>query len=319
MKIKVALMIAILALAAGEGYSHLCNDVFAQAKDNLAVKVDVRDGQLRISQNAKFRVYVLNTMDQTIQNIMLTIESKEFNAKVSPGSTWKGTFPALESATLGGVKQYFEVELTRKPGTPEGKYKIGLKLHNGNNSSMVFKTVDIEEAMSLYAIPVSKNEIVADGNVKSDEWGDSFLCSTLYDFVDNPDDTMNPVMSVPSKINTRFRFVRDEKNLYCMVDFQNLGKTDIGRILVAPDSDTAPNEIVIDMKSKKARFMKTNLTAGFTGTKAEIMIPLSLINAKGGKSILMNIVRESDNKRYYWKGNLFSYKNPIVYGVMSIR
>jgi hypothetical protein len=318
MKIKVALMIAIVTLAVNEGYSHLCNDVFAQAKDNLAVKVDVRDGQLRISQNAKFRVYVLNTMDRAIENIMLTIESNEFNAKVSPGSTWKETFPVLETALRGGVKQYFEVELTRKPGTPEGKYKIGLKLYNGEEASMVFKTVDIDEAMSIYPIPVSKNSIIPDGNVKSDEWSNSFLCSTLYDFVDNPDNVLYSI-SVPSKINTRFRFTRDNKNLYCMVDFLNLGKKDIGKILLSPDSDTPPKEVVIDMKSKKARFMNTNLKAGFTGTKAEIVIPLSLIGAEGKKSIMMNIIREKDDKRIFWKGNNLSYMNPMVYGVMNIQ
>jgi hypothetical protein len=68
--------------------AHLCNDVFAQAKDNLVVKVDVRDGQLRISDTGTFRVYLLNTMDRDIERIELEIQSNEFDAEVTPGKNW---------------------------------------------------------------------------------------------------------------------------------------------------------------------------------------------------------------------------------------
>ena len=48
--LSVGLLLGLQSVSA-----HLCNDVFAQAKDNLAVKVDIRDGQLRINQTASFR------------------------------------------------------------------------------------------------------------------------------------------------------------------------------------------------------------------------------------------------------------------------
>jgi hypothetical protein len=52
-------------------WGHLCNDVFMQAGNRLAVKVDTRDGQLRINQASSFRVYVQNSTDYSIENIEL--------------------------------------------------------------------------------------------------------------------------------------------------------------------------------------------------------------------------------------------------------
>ena len=49
-------LVALLAAVPTMALAHLCNDVFRQAKDNLAIKVDIRDGQLRIGQSASFRV-----------------------------------------------------------------------------------------------------------------------------------------------------------------------------------------------------------------------------------------------------------------------
>ena len=96
--------------------AHLCNDVFQQAQDNLAVKVDIRDGQLRISDRSKFRVYLLNTMDRRIDDIHLEVVTDDFEATVTPASEWSG-FPRLRT----NKKQYFDVELRRKSGTEAGK------------------------------------------------------------------------------------------------------------------------------------------------------------------------------------------------------
>jgi hypothetical protein len=319
----VIVSMLILMFVTKRSYSHLCNDVFAQAKDNLAVKVDVRDGQLRISTNAKFRVYLLNTMDRTIEDIMLSVESKEFTAKVTPAKSWVD-FPSLQTALFGGKKQYFDVELSRKPGIPEGKYKIGLKLYNGKDANMIFKSMDMEEAMSSYKIPEVSKEIVVDGKVSSEEWGDSLLCTSLYYYDtaeydnDNPEVTGFSVMKQP-KMQTRIRFIRDNKNIYCMIDCQDLGKSEIVKIMFAKEGSESPNELIVDMKVQKAVFGKKSVKAGFDRSKAEISIPYDLINAKGSASILVNLVRERDEKRMYWKGNLFSWKNPVVYGVMMLK
>ena len=90
-------LIFFLILFISDSFSHLCNDVFVQAEDNLAVKVDIRDGQLRISDTGSFKVYVLNTMDRAIQKLNLVVESEEFDVEVKPSPTW-GMYPYLDTA-----------------------------------------------------------------------------------------------------------------------------------------------------------------------------------------------------------------------------
>ena len=130
-KLFVLVVVSLVIPVAAEG--HLCNDVFVQAKDNLVVKVDVRDGQLRISKTGTFKVYLLNTMDRDIAKIYLEVQSSDFDAEVKQSSDWRG-YPVLKTTKRGGKKECFEVELTRKRGTKEGKYKIGLLLHGGNRN-----------------------------------------------------------------------------------------------------------------------------------------------------------------------------------------
>ena len=77
-------------------YSHACNDVFLVVKDNLAVKVDIQDGQLHISDNAKFKVYVFNTVMFDIGNIQLEVLADEFNATVKPSGEWTD-YPCLRT------------------------------------------------------------------------------------------------------------------------------------------------------------------------------------------------------------------------------
>ncbi|MDZ7816460.1 MAG: hypothetical protein U5N86_10825 [Planctomycetota bacterium] len=128
--------------------AHLCNDVFVQAKDNLAVKVDVRDGQLRIADEASFKVYLLNTMDRDIVNINMSIKSDQFDAKVEPSPDWD-TFPKLKAVRTGGKKEHFEITLTKKTGVREGRYQVGLHLYNGRNKAQVFKTVDMNASADI--------------------------------------------------------------------------------------------------------------------------------------------------------------------------
>ena len=77
-------------------YGHSCNDVFQVVKDNLAVKIDIQDGQMHINEHAKFRVYLLNTINFDIGYIHLDVVSDEFNAIVKPSEEWK-EYPCLRT------------------------------------------------------------------------------------------------------------------------------------------------------------------------------------------------------------------------------
>ena len=54
--------------------------------------MDIRDDQLRINTSAKFRVYLLNTMDRDIIDISLGIITDDFDTVVTSSPGWR-SFP----------------------------------------------------------------------------------------------------------------------------------------------------------------------------------------------------------------------------------
>jgi hypothetical protein len=297
-------------------HAHLCNDVFAQAKDNLAVKVDIRDGQLRIGKEASFRVYLLNTMDRGIVTIKLDVESPQFEATVKPGEGWD-SFPALKTTAQGGKKEYFDVTLKRKAGVADGKYKINLKLYNGKDASMVFKTVDLESAAALHSLPIS-SAISINGTATEAEWKNAVICSDFYEYEKKGSYFENKRIEK----QPRFRVAADKDNIYCMLNFPADAKADSTvSIFVAADHNSKPAEIKIDKTTG-------NVTAdtgtsdivvkkSSTGTTLECKLPRSSVNIEPGKPFLMNFAiadnGSGNNKVAYWRGNKLSLKNPLVY------
>jgi hypothetical protein len=309
---KITFILVLLGLMTTFAFAHLCNDVFIQAKDNLAVKVDIRDDQLRINSEASFRVFLLNTMDRDIVDIRLDVLSDDFLSSVNPSPEWK-KYPRLKTKVKGGKKQYFEVKLRRKPGTQQGKYKIGLRLFNGKNKSMIFKTLDIGEAMEELKVPKSSAEIKIDGSASKAEWQNSLLCTSLYEYKK----TGRYHHNCKSDVQTRFRFSHDQKNLYCLVDFQAKGLKDVAKIFIAPDSETAPCVISVNLHTGIASIEgkgDVKIMSGVNENRMEIAIPLSGLNMSGKKDMLVNVQRDrDDNIRTYWRGNKISVKDPLVY------
>lgn len=314
--------------------AHLCNDVFVQAKDNLVVKVDVRDGQLRISDTGTFRVYLLNTMDRDIDRIELEIQSNEFSAEVSPGKDWGG-HPRLRTATRGGKKEYFEVKLTRKKGTGKGKYKIALFLHGGNRRK-VFKTVDINEAAGLADVPKKSASLKVDGKVSSTEWKKGLACTSFTEYKKGTG-RQAYMENYPASQQTGLRFYHDDKNLYCMIDFQkesDKGKEDIVKILVAKDPDSTPQTVTVNLQKKEAKSSVNSegieMEVDSKGTKVELMLPFKCLGIdfgeekkegddkdknkeKAPKVFCVNLTREHNGVTTYWKGNSASVNDPVVY------
>jgi sulfur carrier protein ThiS len=307
---KLLVPLALLALALPVR-AHLCNDVFAQAKDNLAVKVDIRDGQLRINKEASFRVYLLNTMDRPIANIQLAVVSPQFDAEIAPSADWKG-FPHLATALKGGKKEYFNVTLKRKDGTPDGKYDIGLRLFNGQKPSMEFKTVDIADAMAIVKIPRAPAALKVDGAVAKTEWADAALCTGLQ----AESKKGNYTVKQDADAETRVRLSADAKSLYALITSPAPGTNDVMRLYLAPDSDAKPAIIELNLKDGTLKNAPASAVSKSSPDGIELQIPLADLNL--GKTFLLNLAREKNGALAVWRGNCASVENPIVYANMIV-
>ncbi len=304
----VSLCLLILVLPAR---AHLCNDVFAQARDNLAVKVDIRDGQLRINKEASFRVYLLNTMDRIILNIQLEVVSPNFDAVVTPSPEWKG-FPALQTSLQGGKKEYFNVTLTRKNSTPDGKYNIGLRLFNGKRPTQEFKTIDIADAMSVVKVPRRPLSLKVDGKITRAEWAEAALCT---DFTAETKKGGYRVKQEPDS-EMRVRFAADNNTLYALVTSPDAGAHDTLSLFFAPDADAKPTRIDVDLKSGELKDAPKSALSFASHDGIEIQFPLRDLNL--AKSFLLNLSHEKNGRLSVWRGNCASLQNPIVYANMIL-
>lgn len=291
--------------------AHLCNDVFAQARDNLAVKVDIRDGQLRINKEASFRVYLLNTMDRSIADIRLEVVSPDFESVVAPSSEWKG-FPHLQTSLRGGKKEYFDVTLKRKSGTADGKYDIGLRLFNGQQPKMEFKTVDIADAMAVVKVPRRPVSLKVDGKVQRSEWAEAALCSDLH----SETKKNNFTVKAESDSQTRVRFAADGQFLYALMTCPDAGANDKMNLYLAPDADTKPARIEVDLKSGALKNAPASAVSFASPDGIEVQIPLR--DLKLDRTFLANLSREKDGILSVWRGNCASIENPIVYANMIL-
>ena len=323
MKRTLALATCVMALCwAAPVRAHLCNDVFQQAKDNLAVKVDIRDGQLRVGKEASFHVYLLNTMDRDIANINLEVRSSQFDAEVKPSPQWR-SFPALKTNKRGGKKEWFEVTLARKRGVRDGRYQIQLHLFNARNRRQVFKTVDIDAAVGAYDLPVV-DDIIIDGRGGRNEWRSSVLCSDFYNYVRSGRYFENR----PAREQSRFRLACDQDNLYVLFNAQGgaRAKSDRMTLYVASATDATPVAVSVDRISGRVSGIDdpgaVEVKTSDRKNAVEVRIPRALLGIGGVDSFYANVTRTlrlgGDELVSYWRGNKFSVMDPIVYGQFKI-
>ena len=302
--------------------AHLCNDVFQQAKDNLAVKVDIRDGQLRVGKEASFHVYLLNTMDRDIANINLEVRSGQFDAEVKPSPQWR-SFPGLKTNKRGGRKEWFEVTLRRKRGVPDGRYEIQLHLFNARNRRQVFKTVDIDAAVGAYDLPVV-DDIIVDGRGGRNEWRSSVLCSDFYNYVKSGKYFENR----PARDQSRCRLACDQDNLYVLFNAQGgaRAKSDQMTLYVASATDATPVTVSVDRISGQVSGIddpgSVEVKTSDKKNAVEVRIPRALLGIGGVDNFYANVTRTlrvgGDELVSYWRGNKFSVMDPIVYGQFKI-
>jgi hypothetical protein len=325
-------LVGVCLLFPAAALAHLCNDVFAQAKDNLAVKVDVRDGQLRIGREGTFRVWLLNTMDRGIANIKLEVRTGgKFRAEVKPSPDWK-SYPSLQTVRnrrRPGKKVYFEVTLKRMPGVPDGQYKIDLHLFNGRNKSMVFKTVDLGAAAGIVDVPKASG-IKVDGNAGSTEWGGAAPCTGFHEYKPTPMQYKGRTFKgskftgkVPAAEQCRFRVAADSANVYIYALFQGgAGATgDSLSFYAAPNMNSKPVKLTVDRMTGAVTCDKgtTGVECKVAGSKSavELKVPKTLLGLQGSKSFLGNVSRETTKPGgklvTYWRGTRHSVSDPVEY------
>lgn len=327
---KAALTLAMLCpgfLLPGRAGAHLCDDVFRQARDNLAVKIDVRDGQLRIGREATFRVYVLNTMDRYIADLRLAVRSDEFDAEVKPSPDWRD-FPRLRTAAPTcvvrgqaggqGEKEYFTVILRRREGVPDGTYRIDLELRSDRRDRS-FLSVSVDEAADLFTLPPA-GEIVIDGTATRAEWGAAALCT---DFTAHRRENRY-LVGVPPRWPARVRVLGDRDNLYFFFNLQATGEIseDVVSIYAARRTGDTPIEISLDrltgeVSGPPGAAGEIRWAASGDGTAIEVRVPRSLLGLEAADAFFLNFTRTTADPGHrevsYWRGNQLSYREPVIY------
>jgi hypothetical protein len=289
-------------------WGHLCNDVFMQAGSSLAIKVDTRDGQLRINQAGTFRVYLQNSMDRDIEKIDLRVRAKGFSAIARPANDWR-SFPTLMTISNGGRREYFEVTLTRKPGVLQGKHTLRLFVTCGGR---VLKSYKVGIPAEKMVIPGRSPMLRIDGSVNAAEWGQTRLCTSFYEISKRKKKT--------SPIQTRIRFSHDQQALYCLVDFQKKGNLDRVNLYISEDQFAEPVHISIDLQaasvscSPKApgnERIEAAINPG--GTKMEIRLPFKLLQLTGQSHFFLNMTRKQDDRMTYWRGEIKNVSDPSIF------
>jgi hypothetical protein len=336
MKIRIKHLVVIACLLIPSlAIAHLCNDVFAQAKDNLAVKVDVRDGQLKIGKKASFNVYLLNTMDRPIAEIFLRVNSPQFTASVTPDPNWK-RYPKLNAVKRGGKKQFFTVTLKRKSGVADGKYKIGLQLYS-KKMRLDFKTIQLADAAAICEIPRA-GKITIDGSGKTAEWGEAHIFGgskgsgsfTAYKKDPSTADTRGKIYlgDMEATYGTSVRMMADDDYVYCLFTMMDAdgAKSDKATIYAAGSTDGKAAKITFNRVTKKIE--STVGTKGLeykvhaTKPWVECKIPRALLGIKDAKSFHLNFSREAGAKAgkelSCWRGNRYSVDKPIVFAQFKV-
>jgi len=250
----------------------------------------------------------MNTMDRDIADINLKVESDAFDSIVSPSKSWK-KFPVLRTTRKGGQKEYFEVTLKRKPNLPDGKYKINLTLFNGRDASMVFKTLDIEEAADIQKLPEAQ-KLTIDGTIKKEEWENSILLSNFYNYEKKGKYFFSTIL----KNQPRIRLMADKTNLYIAAKLEE-GQNNI-ELLITNKRDEKAKTLNIDLlKGKVEGIQGAIVKSSIDGS--EIKIPLTSLLGMKNNSFFINMIIKKENQISYWRGNSFSFQDPLVFAELT--
>ncbi len=315
--------------------------IMYKLRDNLTLKADVSDRQLRFDKECSFRVYLYNTMSHPYWNVKVDVMSDQFQAAVVPSPRWK-TYPDLQAAATGGTREYFTVTLTRKPGVPDGAYDVSLRVYSSRyDVPKLNGALTLAEAMDQHEIPLGP-EVKMDGRVRPQDWNATPALTGFSSYVKN--DQQEFFFCRPTD-QTRMHVAADRDNIYmlvtCMGSYDRSIKGNEFRIYTAAAIEARPRvftldestgQVTADQPAPGLQCVKCPDDPEAPGSVSmyEIRIPRQSLGMT--KDVLyLNFARvvagrlpgkDPQHKPLpecsYWRGNDISAKDPVVYGRMLL-
>ena len=331
-QIIVLLLILVLAMigtSAGT-FNSFCQ-YLPWMRDNVTIKADIADEQLRIDTVGAFRVYIYTTMGMPFYDAKLDVQSEQFDITVTPSPTWK-TYPDVQTAVTGGSKEYFTVNLKRKIGVPDGKYDLILRLYSSRQTyRRLARVIQLDEAIDAHTIPVKKS-IVCDGKVRPQDWAGSLLLKDFlsYSMVGHSLKSMTP------GAQTRIHVASDAKNLYLLVLLIGGSNNGFLNMYFSPTLDGKPIVVTLNKATGTASTTITGITvkpcsAQSSFAEFEISVPrtalgmtrnvfyLNFCRSTGADPNDLTLQKKGSAHFSFWRGNNISVNDPIVYGKMIIK
>jgi hypothetical protein len=314
--------------------------IMYKLEDNLVIKADVSDSQLRFDRECSFRVYLHNSMSHPFWNVKLEVLSEQFDVAVVPSPRWK-TYPDVQSAATGGTREYFTVTLKKKAGVPDGQYDLSLRVYTTRYEVPKLNAITtVAEAIDQHKVP-RRPGLKLDGQVRAQDWSTAPAMTGFSSYLKNH---AGEFFFCRPKDQTRVHAAADRDNLYllvtCLGSYDRSVKGNEVRIYAAAQIEGKPVVMTLDestgqITSEPAveglRCVKCQDDPEAPGSAAtyKVLVPR---RALGGASdhFYLNFCRAVANRRpakdgkektteySYWRGNELSVQDPVVYGRMVI-
>jgi hypothetical protein len=315
--------------------------IMYRLRDNLVIKVDVADSQLRFDKECSFRVYLHNTMAHPFWNVKLEVCTDQFETTVVPSSRWK-TYPDLQSAATGGTREYFTVNLNRKPGIPDGQYDLSLRVFTTRfEAPKLNAIITVAEALDQHKIPF-RYGLKMDGQLRPQDWG---ATPALKDFSSFTKNAAGEFLFCKPKDQTRVHVAADHDNIYllltCMGRYDRSVKGNEVRIYTASEIDSKPQVFTLDESIGQIipqedipglRCVRCPDDSEAPGSAAfyQVQLPRRSLGLTKNhfylnfcRAVADRVPAREPNKKLipensYWRGNEVSVQDPVVYGRMVI-
>lgn len=98
------------------GFAHLCHDPFRPQKHLVLVP---EKEQISIEETGKFRIYLENTFDSTLNDVKLFVKSDVFDIEVEP---------SIIEKLVPGERTFFLVKLKLRKGFQPGNYSLKISV-----------------------------------------------------------------------------------------------------------------------------------------------------------------------------------------------
>ena len=299
--------------------------------DNIALRADLAESDLKAKNEISFPVYVISTMNAALPGVSLDVSSDQFEARVSPSTSWK-TFPELSKpAGNHPTKEFFTVTLKKKSATPIRACDVVMKLYSAQpQGKQLVAFQPLSEILDSHEIPIQLS-FAFDGTTKPEKWGSSFSLQDLTAY----EKTATGSYLRKGRTRTRVQWAADKEYLYLLVTFFQVGSTGTVEIDMAPAMDAKPVSIVLNRKDGTVH---SSLPAESVEFKKCLDDPLMILDEKDPfKSapadtyegrISLKALGITPGTAFYanafyngqccWRGNPVSSRDPAMFARMVI-